>query len=536
MPGVQSFVTQRQRAQPNPSRQILGAQHRVPVPATKLEDNKQKPYFQKSKPDLPAGPPGAGPSTTLFSQQSAEASAVQDGFDTDAEGLDDTATMSIGVSRQGHQDDVDNRSQVSSRYSVDAANNLISGARVSFQRGQARQDHVQGSRQLDPEGSGEEDDDGSLGESTDEEGDEETEQEELVRDGIFHDLNSLGFSQYLQDETSDTIQAASQPAMASPIPRSSLAIRDVIQHPQRPANPFTSRGKGVSDGASDLGVNLQHVNHQAHERAAKQNSAVPIQKVQGTSVEQPSVSAQLAAQHRKVSDHYYPSEQPSVTAHQPLRPVSRARVGVGQDIVAMNVQPQAHEPRPSTVQNRSIDLGDDDSSVEWDQNVDGRHEKKPTASADGPQTPKRARDLDYSLDQLSGMTFQQLSHEPFNLASDTARASISQDFSSSTLAAKMNHILEKLKDDDTKLVRRRAFFSSLSIEQYEECANLMIRRFSDIMSKFTDARQQRRRAAKEFEEEVAKREQCVRGKTTVVDKDLGRLKRGGEEVVRGATL
>ena len=64
----------------------------------------------------------------------------------------------------------------------------------------------------------------------------------------------------------------------------------------------------------------------------------------------------------------------------------------------------------------------------------------------------------------------------------------------------------------------------------------MIRRFSDIMSKYTEARQQRRRAAKDIEEEVANREDCVRGKTTAVDKDLGRLKRGGEEVVRGAAL
>lgn len=56
---------------------------------------------------------------------------------------------------------------------------------------------------------------------------------------------------------------------------------------------------------------------------------------------------------------------------------------------------------------------------------------------------------------------------------------------------------------------------------YEEAANLMIRRISgDILSKFKDARHQRRRAAKDLEDEFAKREADVRGKTTVLDKDV----------------
>ena len=62
----------------------------------------------------------------------------------------------------------------------------------------------------------------------------------------------------------------------------------------------------------------------------------------------------------------------------------------------------------------------------------------------------------------------------------------------------------------------------------------MICRFSVILSKIMDARHQRRRAAKDVEEEIAKREGYVRGKTTVVDKDPGYMKRGGEEAVRGA--
>lgn len=537
MPGVQSFVAQRQQGQPNASRQLLGAQQRVPVPTTKLENTKQNPSVQRPNLDMPAGPTVAGPSTYLSREQSAAASAVQDGFDTDAEGLDDTATMSIGGSSRGHQGDGDNRGQIPSRSGTDAANKFVSETRVAFHRGQEQPHHVQESRQLDPEGSGDEYDEVSYVESADEEGDEETDEEELVRDEIWQDLNSAGFSQYLQGETSPTTLSAFQPVMASPTARSSLALKDVGQYSQRPANLYTSGEGSVSDSAVNAGLNLQPENRQAPKRAAEQSPAVPAEKVQGTSTEHPSITAQLAAQHRKVSARHEPSHQPSVISHQPLRPKSRARVETAQDIVAKNAQqPHAHGERPLSVKNGSIDLGDDDSSVDLNPNVDRIHGRKPRASVDSPQTRKRARDLDYSPNQLSSMSFQQLSNEPFNLASDAARASIPQELSKGTLATKMEYILERLKDDDTKVVQRRAFFSSLLIEQYEECANLMIRRFSDIISKFTDARQQRRKAAKDFEEEVSKREAWVRGKTTVVDKDLGRLKRGGEEVVRGAAL
>lgn len=536
MPGLQSFVAQRQQGQPNPSRQLLGAQHRVAVPTTKLGNTEQNPSFQRPNANLPANPFVADSKTSLSKRQSAEASAVQDGFDTDAEGFDDTATMSVDGNRRGHEVEGDDRDKGLSLYGADAANDFTLGAKVLFRRGQDQEHHVQGFRHLDAEGSGEGDDEGSYEESADEEVDEETDEEESVRDGILQDLNSPGFSQYLQGDTSPTTQAAFKPVIATPVVHSSLALRDMVQHSQKPANPFTSRVGSVNGSAADPNVSLQRANGQAHERAMKQTSAVPIQKVHDIFTEQPSISGQLAVQHRRSSDHHSSSYRPSVAYHQTLRPTLREQVGTAQDIVATNVQPQANVERPLLVQSESTNLGDDESSVDWDPNVDRRHDSRSSASVDDPQTRKRFRDLDHRPDQLSGMTFQQLSNEPFNLASDRTWASIPQELSSSTLAAKIEYILEDLKDDDAKFVQRRAFFSSLSIEQYEECANLMIRRFSDIMSKFTEARQQRRRAAKDFEEEVAKREESVRGKTTIVDRDLGRLKRGGEEVVRGAAL
>ena len=535
MSGVQSFVAQRQHGQPTPSRQISGAQHRVSVPKTKLGVTEQKPIYSMPSPHLPASSLVAESSAHMSRQQSVEASTVQNGFDTDVEGFDDTATVSTGASVRGRQGESDDHNHVSTRYGAKAVNDLISGAQVPFRRGRERQHHVQGSGHVDAEGLWKEDDEGNYAESADEEGDDESEEEEeSVHDGILQELNSPGFSQYLQGEASHMTKADPLSAIASPVLQDNLALRDVVQHFKKPANPYTFKSTSVDGDAAGLGVNRQRPNRQGHEQALKQPSTSSVEKVQGISIEHPSILAQPAAQRRKESNHHEASQQPSVTSHQTLWSQSRARVGVDKDIVATNEQLQANEEKRLLVQTGSFDIGDDDSSVDQDLNIDGRHDRKPTASIDGSQTRKRNRNLDYGRDQLSSMTFQQLSNESFNLPCDAARASFPQEFANGNLSAKMDYIVEYLKDDDAKIVQRRALFSSLSIDQYEECAELMTRRFSDILSKFTDARHQRRRAAKDFEGEIAKREACVRGRTTVVDKDLGRLKRGGEEVVRGA--
>ena len=347
----------------------------------------------------------------------------------------------------------------------------------------------------------------------------------MIHDRILQDLNSPGFSQYLQGQTSDTTRAAFQPFVATPEAHSSLAITNVAQHSQTAAKPPKSTGNVIDRGAADSDMNLHHAHHHAHERLKDKSLSVQVQKIHGPSMEQPSLSAQRG----RLFDSKSSSQQPSDKFHQTWRPTEVAR-----DIMAAHLPPHAHEDRPLLGQNGSIDYSAADSSVAWGSDVDNRHALTPKASFDGPQTRKRARDLDYTSDQILSMTFDQLSNEPFDLASDTDRASLPQDISSGSLNAKMDYIFEKLKDDEAKFIQRRAFFSSLSIEQYEECARLMIGRFSAIILKMTDARQHRRRVAKDFEEEVAKREDCIRGKTAIVSKNLGRLKRGGEEVVRGA--
>ena len=528
MPGVQSFVAQRQQISQISNRQTLGLQNRVPVPRTNLERIKERPSHEAPDAIQPAGIPVAGHSTHSSKQHSAKTSIFQGGFETDVEGFDDdTATMSTGCSSRDYQGEDADCDKKSNRRVAKTSKDFVSRAQVSRVHKQDQKHRIYGSRQLETKDSAGEADEGSYSESPDEgENDEDSDEGKLIHDEILQDLNSPGFSQYLQGQTSDTNQANSEPIVAVPEAHTRLVIRDVSQHSQRPAHVSKSTGNGMDRRAAAPTIVLQPVDHQAHERTIEQGLRVPIQNVQGPSMEQSSISAQL----RQLSDHHLSSQQPSVNLHQTWRPTEVAR-----SVMATYLQPQANEDGQLLAQERSIDLGAAGSSVFWGSDMNRRHDMIPRASVDGPQTRKHARDLDYRLDQRSSTTFEQLSNEPFDLASASSRLSIPQEISDGNLAAKMDYILEKLKNDEAKFVQRRAIFSSLSIEQYEESANLMIGRFSAIMSRLTDARQQRRRVAKDFEEEVAKREGCILGKIAAVSQSLSRLKRGGEEVVRGAS-
>ena len=145
---------------------------------------------------------------------------------------------------------------------------------------------------------------------------------------------------------------------------------------------------------------------------------------------------------------------------------------------------------------------------------------------------KRAPDLDYTPSQLLYMTYDQLSSESFDDGPYLSRGNLPDDLADTPLAQRLQFVYN-LKHDEKQYLQRQAIFSSLTIDQYEECGDILIQRLGEIMSRYTDARRQKRKVASEFEKEVARREERVRGKKETVDGDLRRLRRAGEDVVRG---
>lgn len=151
------------------------------------------------------------------------------------------------------------------------------------------------------------------------------------------------------------------------------------------------------------------------------------------------------------------------------------------------------------------------------------------------RTRKRDMELDYDLAQLREMTYESLRQEAFDQSPRAMAKPGVQPAADAGLPGKLQHMYDLKGDATGVLSQRRAVFSQMTIGQYEECGDLMMEKFNDIMSRIKTIRQQKRAAAMGFEEEVAKREERVRAKKDAVDQDLARLKKAGEDVVQGKT-
>ncbi|MCJ1470641.1 hypothetical protein MMC07_009287 [Pseudocyphellaria aurata] len=138
----------------------------------------------------------------------------------------------------------------------------------------------------------------------------------------------------------------------------------------------------------------------------------------------------------------------------------------------------------------------------------------------------RGIDLDYNPSQLREMTYEGLRQESFD------RIEPAQGEADQGLSEKLQNVYD-LKGSIEAHSKRRTFFSDLTIDQYEECGDLMVEKFSNMVARFKSARQQKRKLARAFEGEIALREERMRAKNRFVDQDLGRLRKAGEDVVRG---
>lgn len=167
----------------------------------------------------------------------------------------------------------------------------------------------------------------------------------------------------------------------------------------------------------------------------------------------------------------------------------------------------------------------------------------PTDST-GSQPTKRKRpvspDLDYTLEQLSAMRYQSLASESFDHTPPSSLPSnknVKQNSPTPPLPSptiplptRLNTVYSADTSNRTQLAR--TFFASLTIEQYEECGDLLLSRFGDVMGRLKQARREKRRVAREMEEKVAGREEWVRRKRDGLEAEMGRLKGAGMGVVK----
>ncbi|KAL8973012.1 MAG: hypothetical protein Q9183_000218 [Haloplaca sp. 2 TL-2023] len=140
--------------------------------------------------------------------------------------------------------------------------------------------------------------------------------------------------------------------------------------------------------------------------------------------------------------------------------------------------------------------------------------------------------LDYDLKTLNSMSFERLANESFDTSPQPIELKARALTDASDLEKKLEYVYSLEGKREQVQAQRRAFFSTLPIDQHEECGDMMIDRFAQILSRFKEARQAKRALARDFEGEIARREKTVEKRKTAVVEDLERLKRAGQDVVR----
>ena len=137
------------------------------------------------------------------------------------------------------------------------------------------------------------------------------------------------------------------------------------------------------------------------------------------------------------------------------------------------------------------------------------------------------------MDQLASKAYSDLASEPFdhNPPSFFAENTLIKRLPSANLPLPSR--LQAVFDTSTnRSGLSKTLFASLTIDKYEECGDLLIEKFSDIVMRLKEARQIKRKACRGMEDEVAQREQWVRRKRACVEGGLDRLKTTGMSVVR----
>jgi hypothetical protein len=148
---------------------------------------------------------------------------------------------------------------------------------------------------------------------------------------------------------------------------------------------------------------------------------------------------------------------------------------------------------------------------------------------------KRELEADYSPDLLYQKSFSELQAEPFDKA-----PSPPPPVQSPPLPPKPTYIpdIQSPKNAVSHLLsltepERQTYLSHMSINDWEDCGDQMIDRFTHLLSEMRNLRRARRRTAAVFEAEVKRRHDLVEAQSSELTTKLSEMRSGGVEVLRG---
>lgn len=150
---------------------------------------------------------------------------------------------------------------------------------------------------------------------------------------------------------------------------------------------------------------------------------------------------------------------------------------------------------------------------------------------------KRQLEADYPPQQLYQKSFADLQAEPFDKAPTPTPPPLTK---SPPLPPGPPLVPDTQSSNDTvsqlfKLVDqdRQTYLSRMSVDEWEDCGNQLIDRFSHLLTEMKKLRHARRQTAAVFEAEVKRRHEQAEVQNSELSMKLDEMRTGGAEVLRG---
>ena len=136
--------------------------------------------------------------------------------------------------------------------------------------------------------------------------------------------------------------------------------------------------------------------------------------------------------------------------------------------------------------------------------------------------------LDYELDALKKIPYDQLKQESFD-HDPVADPTFVRNLFPGEVDKGLEARLEAARS--FSLEAQTAFFSSLTLQQWEEAGDWFIEKFSEIVKKMGQSCREKRKLAAEFEKEVHKRHDAVEKKKRCIEDALESMRTSGKDVL-----
>lgn len=134
---------------------------------------------------------------------------------------------------------------------------------------------------------------------------------------------------------------------------------------------------------------------------------------------------------------------------------------------------------------------------------------------------------DYDRSTLFDLNYSQLKNEDFDTVPRGLPPVLSEDMQRKTLVERLEYVQNSLNATD-----QAKFFSSLPTTEWEDAGDWFLDQFSNIVQRTKQVRQNKRKLAKEFEDEVEKRHKQVTKKQCQVDEALEEMKSRGQGLIK----